>query len=366
MIQIQQSVFQAAAWCIFLGVSIDCSITDFKYRRIKNGLLCWSGCAGVVIYLFSHAFREYPSDFLIVLTGAALSFAGWRLRIWAAGDAKFFIFTSIYLILLFFSGIHRSLAAKISILILVLCNAFTAALLYVAGEAFVNLALHLIRLPGGVRLKEAARAALAKLRSPAVYLYPKMILAYMAMLIAYNLLSVSLYRVLPAYVVNNTPAVYAVMLVCFPLLRRLLDRVKITYVLLPAVLIAGGAGIDIRPVAASALKMVILFGAVMAGINSFVREKESYSMNVGELKPYCVLAGSEIKALPVETRAPMLLRADGLTPEQVKCLQTYYAGIQKERVRVCHTFPFVPFIVIGALVTWFLRFKAINIFFLLR
>ena len=360
-----QNAWKFAAF-FFILISLYCSYTDIKERRVRNWLLGWGMVCGFCFYVFSYPKLVTPITFFLnFIIAIILAFLLWRLNVWAAGDGKFFIFSSVFAYLLNPSNIFADTQFNLPVILVILANAFILALLYVFLQtivtffsrvyfAFIQRNINKIFHNLWVRIS----------KREFIFLQLKIFFFYIATLI---LVSVFLKRIFTVITVEPKYyfLVYLFLVFTYSQARKILVKIKLSYLILLLFLVVMLFTVDMFSIARTAFRFFIFLGILRGCINWYIQKEQTRMVSPEELKPHMLLASQEISSLPSEQQPKIRFFSDGLTIEQAKNLSSYFKSKKREEIKIYNTFPFVPFIVISLITTYFLKGKLLNILFFL-
>lgn len=350
----------------FILIGIYCSYTDIKERRIKNWLLAGGVFGGFCLYIFSY---PKPIDrtnfFLSIVIATILAFFLWRINIWAAGDAKFFIFTSVFVYQLSPLSILQNTSLNLPIILVVFVNAFILALLYIFLQTLIAFLRRLFFILAHKDLRKVFNNLLRRVsQREFIFLHLKIFFFYIATLI---LVSVFLKRIFR--IINLEPRyyflLYIFLLFTYRQVRRILIKIKLAYLVILLFLVVVLFRVDMFSIARTAFRFFIFLGVLRSCINWYINKEQTRVIVPDGLRSNMILAAEEIADLPSEEQPKLRFLADGLTPEQAKDLSAYFKRKDRKGIKIYNTFPFVPFIVISLIITYFLRGKLLNILFFL-
>lgn len=350
---------------VFLAIGFYSSYTDIKYRKIKNPVIGWAIASGIFMnsfFLFTPDNQKYFFlDFGIALMIALIL---WRLNIWAAGDGKFFIFSSIFIH--FFTPAHsfKNTPFQIPVVIIVFANAFIAAFVYLFLEAVSVFLRDFIVLWRKKSVSAILTDAVVRIKKPEFVLAQgKILFFYFAALIVFSFLN--RYMLSFQFLRENYLVFYLILLCAYSPVKTFLEKIKLRYLALGLFLLVWHSGVDIVDILGNLFKFFIFLGLVRTAINWFIQKRETKTIGPEEIQPSLLLAEEEIAGLPLEQKPKMRFFSDGLTCGQAEELRAYFKSINKTDIKVYNTFAFVPFIFLGAIVTFFLQGKLLNILFFL-
>jgi len=351
--------------CFFLVIGLYSCYTDIKNRRIKNWLISVGIFTGILLYLFSSQIIIQNILFLNLAIGIFTALILWRTNIWAAGDSKFYIFSSIFAPLLIPPNVFHRSSAGIPLVLVVLGNAFIIGLVYILLETVVTFFQKLYQHWQQRGLSKLASIFMGRFRNVDFLLSQlKIIFFYLGTIIIFSVLSRYIYRAV-SFMPKGHFILYLILLLIYTPVSKLLGKIKISYLSLALILLILLFRINILPIFETAFKFFVILGAMRIFINWSIQRKETRIIRPEEIKPYILLAKEEIVSLPQEMQPKIRFFSDGLTPEQAGQLKLYFQTENREDIKIYNTFPFVPFIVIGVLITCLLEGRLINILFFL-
>lgn len=356
----------ALSLCFFLAIGLYSCYTDIKNRRIKNWFIGWGMLVGISLHLFFSSWAASQKIFFLNIGIAILiALILWRINIWAAGDSKFFIFTAILIFPFSAYNIFKNLPYGIPVILIVLINAFILALVYLFLEAIVVFFQELNQHRQRKNLSRILSSFLVRFKKPDFALSQlKILFFYLATLIFFSALGRYIYKIIP-FGRENYPIFYLILVFIYPVISKFLKKLKIIYlglILLSLVLLFAS---DIVSILKYASKFFVLLAVMRILINWSIQKGQSKTIQVEEIKPNILLTKEEIENLPSEWQPRVRFFSDGLTKEDAQQLKLLFQAINREKVNIYNTFPFVPFIVIGVIITCLLQGKLINIWFFL-
>ncbi len=346
----------------FLIIGVYSSYTDFRYRRIRNRIIFYGVISAVVLELIAIPSPAGHGNFIL---NTALSLLGavflWRANIWAAGDAKFFIFSGAALSSLFSSGSLTGVTGSIPAAAILLCNSFVLAFAYIAVEAAIFFIKEFILLMRGKELRRQAQTMAGKVLRPG-FLMPhmKVFLLCGVALSIFPLLN-NYVAVHAAFLSRYPLVLFVVMMVLYMPVSRVLRKVPGILLAAVSIVLILTHKLDIISVAASTLKFYLALGLVRAGISYFLNRHETTAISVDSLEPYMMVAAQDLAAVPAEHTKESRFLSDGLTREQAEYLKTHFKETGKSDVRIYRTFPFVPFITAAMAAAYLLHGRPINL-----
>lgn len=308
---------------------------------------------GVGEYYFPWAYYPKVAAHLALSVAAGLGF--WRLDVWPAGDAKFFIVTSLFLVI-----VEPNLPGFPFLLFLVmLINIFVPAGLFFAGETLVRGAA---AVPGLFsegwrnRLKAFVDRCAVRARDawPHRWGYALLWVDLLLLFIGLRFAQQELMR-LPLGPLGQT-AVFLGMMLAWPQLSALLSRraVGLAVLALAAAALAGAfAALGWRAWYAveAGARMTFNFGLFLSGARMVLqwwieaeslREARTEALQAGD-----VISEGSWEELNKESGGKLGGRyCDGLTEEEAASLRALAA-----RTAVYRTIPFAVWIFLGALLT---------------
>jgi Flp pilus assembly protein protease CpaA len=300
---------------LFLSVGLYSCYTDIRYRRIKNWIVAAGIIAGLGFGLFSSGPLGQKAFFLNLTVGVCAAIVLWRLKIWAPGDAKFFIFSSIFIFLLAPLTVPGEVGLGVPISIIGLLNAFLLAFTFLFLETTAASVQQLQKCWRNRQLFKLLEDFLNRLTRPEfILLQLKIIFFYSAAIIFFSAAMGGINKIV-ALGQKGYFIFYLILLLLYPALRRFLQRIKIPYLALILVLLASFLKMDIGATLTGAFKFFVVLAALRAFINSFIQRMETKTVAPHEFRP--------------------------------------------------NMLPFVPFIVLGVIVTCLLEGRPANILFFL-
>ena len=350
----------------FILISIYCSYTDIKERRIKNWLLGCGIVCGFCFYIFSYLKPVAPLTFFLnIIIAIILAFLIWRLNVWAAGDGKFFIFSSVFIYLLSPSNIFTDTQFNLPIILVILANAFILALLYIFLQTVIAFFCRVYFAVVQNNLGEAFNNLLTRItKLDFILLQLKILFFYLAVLILVSILKnyiLTMFKVQPKHYFF----LYVLLFFVYPQIRKFITKIKIYYLVLGLFLTVFLFKVDMLSIAQTAFRFFIFLGILRSCINWYIQKEQIKIISPEELKPHMLLATQEITNLPSEQQPRLRFFSDGLTIEQAKNLSSYFKSKKREAIKIYNTFPFVPFIFISLITTYFLKGRLLNILFFL-
>lgn len=348
---------------LYILIAAYSSYTDLRYRKINNRLL-FSGLLieAAVFFLTGGSFRSLHS--MNAVLAVLLAIIVWKVSIWAAGDAKFFIFSSISCSFFAQPALETASRANVPLALILLCNSLIIAFCFIFLEGVVDI---FSRLKSTIMLGENA---LRKARLQKMYFiqrYGKVYLAYVFAFIFFSLVSPVL-SVPMGYVHAPRIIFFAAMYALYTPVSRMSKSIPF-----PVFLGITGVGLWIqRSTMLLTLKQSLLFFIFVTVVNAVISRRtgacEQATVPRDMIRPGLMIAQEETDAIdPAVRKAGGIDNApDGLTQEQAGWWRAYCAASSREGIQTYITFPFVPFITLAAALAFFLGARPITLYWFLR
>ncbi len=349
----------------FFAIGLYSCYTDIKIRKIKNPLIVTGIATGIILQLFFLSGADSLKIFsLNILIGLLASLALWRLNIWAAGDSKFFIFSSVFISSCAAYNMLEKLSFGFFAVLIPLFNAFILAFLYLLGEAILIL---LGKIKQKIREKEILLGLnnfLCSLKNTRLISAKiKAMLLYLATFIIFSAAGKHVYGLIPVFP-QSSLLFYLILMAAYSLFSKLMQKVKIYYLLFFALFLVLFSGMDLVLII-SGVYFLVFFLLLKSLLDLAIQKRQFRVIPAQEIRANILLSEKEIAALPAEWKANRF-HSDGLCREYAEELKNYFKTANKENVEICNTFPFVPFIFAGAIITCLLGGRIINIWGFMR
>jgi len=360
---------------ILFAVGLIAAYDDIRKGKVRNRLILAGLLAGGLGYLwlavqailFPPAQYAHFKEFLINISFSwLLSFFIWYAGLWSAGDAKIFmLFTFLFPLNCYGSRWAIPLFPAANLL----ANTFILILLFVISEiVFKTFKFGLEVFLDSLDHHQEARKrmpfwkwknALNRIKQNRRF-YFKITLVYFCFFL---LLDITRQYAQGLPILGNFS--YIVMLLAFRPLRRIFEKIRLTglYLALGAILIyklfflhAGLKDFFIH-LAVMLRDYGIFMGVfyiIFMIIESYLKRKEEVKISSEDLSVNMVLShesanviGQYLKREGSEEK----FYADGLTSRQVERIKEISSKNNFDDIRIYKTFPFVPFVFLGAIVT---------------
>lgn len=349
----------------FFAIGLYSCYTDIKIRKIKNPLIVTGITAGIILQLFFFSGADSLKIFFLnMLIGLLASLALWRLNIWAAGDSKFFIFSSVFVSSFTASNILKNSSYGFFSVLIPLFNAFILAFLYLFGEAITVLCG---KLNQKLRQKEilfSVNNLLYLFKNPGFVLSKlNAIFFYLAVFILFSAAGKYVYGLIPVFPQSNL-LFYIILIAVYSLFSKLMQKIKIYYLLLFSLFMVLFSGMDLALIIRG-VYFLVFFSLIRILLNFSIQKRQIRVISAQEIQPHLLLSEKEIAALPGEWKVKKFY-SDGLSREDAEELRDYFKAANKENVEIYNTFPFVPFIFAGVIITYLLGGRIINIWGFMR
>ncbi len=349
----------------FFAIGLYSCYTDIKIRKIKNPLIFTGIAAGIILQLFLPLGADSLKAFsLNILIGLLMSLALWRLNIWAAGDSKFFIFCSVFISTFSAYNIPKNSSYAFFVVLIPLFNAFILAFLYLFGEAILIL---FEKFRQKIRRKEILLGLSNILclfkNSGLVPAKLNAIFFYLASFIIFSAAGNYIYGLIPVFSQSNL-IFYLILMFAYFLFSKLIKKIKIYYLLFFAMFLVLFFRMNLVLII-KGVYFLIFFLLIRSLLNLAIQKRQFRVIPAQEMKPHVLLSEKETAALPEEWQAKKF-HSDGLNREDGERLKDYFKAMNQENVEIYNTFPFVPFIFAGAIITCLLGGRIINIWGFMR
>ncbi len=347
--------------CFFFAIGLYSCYTDIKSRKIKNPLIVTGIAAGIILQLFFSPGADSLKIFsLNIIIGLLASLALWRLNVWAAGDSKFFIFSSVFISSFSACNILKNSPYGFFAVLIPLFNAFILAFLYLLGEAITVLC-------GKLRRKEISLGfnnLLCLFKAPG-FVSSKLKIAsfYLASFILFSAAGKYVYGLIPVFP-QSSLLFYLILIAAYSLFSKLMKKIKIYYLLFFSLFMILFSGMNFVLIIRGVC-FLVFFTLIRILLNLAIQKRQIRVIPVQEIQPNILLSEKEIAALSGEWKAKKF-HSDGLSREEAEKLKDYFKAANKENVEIYNTFPFVPFIFAGVIITCLLGGRIINIWGFMR
>lgn len=346
---------------------------DIRYRKVRNRLILAGFAAGCLGFFFNSALLAFPFDiavsgrfFFNLSVSWLLSYIIWHSGLWSAADAKIFmLFTFLFPLGWYGGRLYIDLFPAANLLV----NTFILVLIFFALEVVLRAVRSFyIRMSGcrkepdrRIRSSFSARLkGLVELIKQNKTVCAKILLVYFC----FFLLNDAAQEYFRSTFSFGTLS-YIAMIFVFRPLRNVLTKIKTGWLCILA-----ATALVLRPVLMhvglkdSGIHLVFIlksYGIFMAAIflffavvGKYFRTAEEATINAGDLDSGMVLSGETaglISRCLKGQRTREKFYADGLTLEQVYRIREAVGKKNIGDIRVCRTFPLVPFFLAGTIVT---------------
>ena len=344
----------------FFAIGLYSCYTDIKSRKIKNPLIIAGIAGGIILQFLSFPEAAGLRIFsLNILSGFLASLALWRLNVWAAGDSKFFIFSSVFISSFFAYNIPNSLPHGFFAVLIPLFNALILAFLYLLIEAITVLS-------GKIKQKFRRKEILLELVNfLCLFKKPGFVLAKfkamffcLASFVLFSAVGKHVYGLIPVFSQSRL-LFYFILIALYSLFSKFAQKIKIYYLLFFALFLVLLSGLDFALIIRGVF-FLAFFSLIKILLNFAIQKRQIRVIPAQEIQQNVLLSEKEIAALPEEWRANKF-NSDGLSREDAEALKDYFEAANKENVEIYNTFPFVPFIFAGTIITCLLGGRIINV-----
>jgi len=369
---------------VVLIVGFLAALSDIKTGKVRNSLIKKGFLYGLVVYFLlfiwsligrysqsSIAYLNfgYFEDLAInAVIALAAGIVLWKMDFWAAGDAKLFALLSFILPLTAYSR-DRIIYFPSFVLLL---NIYTICLFYLifAGVFKLKLKAEDGKKIGG-KISEFWKNIIKRFRLGTVLDFINLVLIYAIIFfvvfgfkLKVNFLQFSLSSQLLVYL--------ALFLIYQPLIKFLKKRQKLNILAFPLLvaltfLIPGfwqGIFSRANPFIGFFGRFFIFFIVLRLASNILSRQTDSKKIKTEELAANMLLGEQTLNLLKQDDDFSQNelgeLYFDGLSPEQAEKIKNFLKNKKIEEVEIYKTFPFAPFIFVGAIITCILQGSLIN------
>ncbi|MBN3040768.1 MAG: prepilin peptidase [Candidatus Omnitrophica bacterium] len=360
------SFFRPAASLLFLFIGVYCCYTDLKYRKIKNFLILAGVLSAFFFFILLKPKLISNKDFFLNFALAALAgFSFWRLHLWAAGDAKFFILSSLFICIISPKEGFLHAPFKLPVVLALLLNSFILGFIFIFVEALLNFIQEIIHC-----FHDESKISFYKKRFSAFFNRKalidllKIIFFYIATIIVFMSIKNNLQRLLDLSG-GYQLVLYLVLVIFYNRLRHSLENTKAVYLAILLTILVIFSKFDIILIIKFSMKFFIVLAAIRFVIGFLGNKAQLKTIRTENLKINQLLSADEIMSLPDEIKKEITFFADGLTATQALSLKKYYRSKKKFTVDINKTFPFVLFIFFSVIFTHFLKGGLVNPLFFL-
>lgn len=291
----------------------------------------------------------------------------WKLRIWAAGDAKLFIVYALLIPLDYYSRNYISYFPSFVLLLNIFVPLFGVILIIALWQLGKLGTAQLMNHRGGIisLLKEGRQKAVARLHSSRRNLLG-VLLSYTIILLGFQVLTGGL-RVNPVWAIVP-------MLIVSPLISRGFKKGR-------AILLLGGMLVlaysvyevgylhrvrEFLGTLKSLVRLLLVFGVLRWVLDLYFRYTQVYRIDIHKLRSGMLLSDELMKKLQKEMPGFLegigAIYPDGLSEEQVGRMRNIYMEKGYREIEVCRTFPFAVWMFLGVLLTLGLKQSVLHLF----
>lgn len=359
-----------------------CAYTDIKYGKIRNDYVGF----GLIWTLFLYAYLSVSAVLSLpdkqniyyvlemALNGSlaiGIGYLMWRFRLWAAGDAKLFVFFSFLIPLKFYSDSYINYFPSFTLI----TNTFFLIVLFLIFEAFFysfKKCVKIIKQP--IIIKNAPwREWLSPQRVKwQIIEIAKMYLIYLAFIVAVRLAMIAVGNFFSKYVQSSDLVLFILLL--FILRRFFLKtffRNKLVMLLIIVLVIGyagylitqGQAGLFVSVIKTAFIFMIIILFLTKI-IDWYIEKEETKKITADDLKENLIITPEEIEKISKDSKEESFEKKfgaryqDGLTKKQVEFLRNSIK--ENTEIKIYKTFAFAPFMLSACIITILLRGSFIN------
>ena len=358
-----------------------CCYTDIKYGKIKNkwiliGLI-WVAFiyAALTIYtiFFLHCWENINYLIKALINGFTAFFLGyllWYFKLWAAGDAKLFTLFAFLIPLKFYSKSYFSYFPSLTLLI----NLFIPLIFWLMIKATIS---GIKEIPSKLKEFEQknklfSKEWLGKLGSK-IWKAAKTFLTFLAIFIVMQMVMKKMSQALNK-IVPNLSIIFLSFFLLYRYIFKFIQKNKFVTpitgsiaVLYASYLLYSGQ----MNVLFNIFKMVFLFmiviGFLRKFLDSYIEKKEVRKLKIKELKEGMMITedilidfAKKFKEKDFKNKFGKI-SPDGLSSEQVKFLKKLFSQEPEKEIKIYKTFPFSPFLMLGACITILTRDSLLSI-----
>lgn len=349
-----------------------CTYTDVKYGKIFNKWIVigffWGISFSIFLFFYNYFFLFQISNikYLIEvgingLIAFLVGYLLWHLKLWSAGDAKFFALCAFLLPLKFYSKSYLPYFPSFNLLV----NLFVPLLLVLTAAAFFQ----------GIKELYNNRAKLKNIKNLDIKeLLPRLkILAkkFLQLFLSYIFISVFFQRMvlLKEFVPGleflfNPFFLFLSMFVIYGFLSKIELRIKwISYfikgttIAYCSFLLFFGRAETLKSILKQALIFLVLITLFRQVLNFYIEKKEVKEVQIKDLQKGAVVSNQDISGILKQLRDRKKekefgkMGAEGLNKKQAIIIKNLFAGKPDLKIRIYKTFPFTPFMLLSVLIS---------------
>jgi len=354
---------------IFIGILT--SYSDIKYGKIRNTHLLTG-----LLYIFSlYLFLLYYSHFIIyqsgnfkyiaelIINGSIALLVGyllWHFNLWAAGDAKLVAIYALTVPLNYYSKNYISYFPAASLLLdtfLFICLTFFLKIIY----TFIIFCFRSFKKGKPLTLLFSKKNY--KIIKRTIIDTGKMLLIFTCFFLTTQYLMLKINTAFQIQLFNFLPAYILFFVIQIMILKKLTKNIFLIIFIILAGLLSSIALITSNQtnILISTIKSSVIFilflnlGARL--IYLYIDNREIKNIKPQELRPGDFLAPQSLFKLKNKLKTKIkinnfgLIRADGLTKDQVIKAKKIFKDNLKKELYICRTFPFAPFMFAASIFT---------------
>ncbi|UZE93277.1 MAG: prepilin peptidase [Candidatus Nealsonbacteria bacterium] len=349
-----------------------CSYTDIRYGKIFNKWIATGFFCGILFYIFLFFYNFFflfqisNIQYLIkvginALLAFLVGYLLWHLKLWSAGDAKFFALCSFLLPLKFYSKSYLSYFPSFNLLI----NLFVPLLLVLTATAFFKgikeTYNHRARLKNIGKLD--IKKLFPKLKNLGKKFFP-LFLSYVLIFIFLQGISSFKKNIPGGRFLFNPLFLFLFLLLILGYLSKVREKKKwIGYFINGTVLIYCSyllffGKIEIlKSILKQTLIFMVLITLFRQFLNFYIEEKEVKKIKVRELKKGAVISKNELPLILQMLKEKKMennfgeIDAAGLNENQVKTIKDLFIQKPQLKVKTYKTFSFAPFMLLSVVIS---------------
>jgi len=343
-----------------LIIGVVCSYTDIKYGKIKNNCiligLAWALIVYILLGIYSFFYlgqmenisyfgKMLLNGFITLILGYLL----WHFRLWTAADAKLFTLYALLIPLEFYSKSYFPYFPSFLLLI----NVFIPLFLLLMIKAFIFGFKELLKalkdfkkLPDRETLK---KIKVGIINSAKVYIV--FIFIFVLLQLLRERTAILFNKIIP-----DPFLIFLLLFIAYRSIFSFFSKQKLISLFLAIagggyaghLLFSGQTGVLLN-ILKFAFVFMVLVGFLRKLLDLYIEKKETSKVRVQELKEGMFLSFQNFSKEIAEKLNP--LRPEGVTKEQIEFIKNSFAKEKDKELTIYKTFPFAPFMLLGAAIT---------------
>lgn len=191
----------------------------------------------------------------------------------------------------------------------------------------------------------------------------KIVFFYLAPFLLFSAAGKYVYGLIPVFPQRHL-IFYLILIFAYSLFSKLMQKIKISYLIFFSLVLFLLPGMDFVLIIRG-ICFLVFFSLIRILLDLAIQKRQIKVIPAQEIQPNVLLSEKEIMALPVKWKAKKF-HPDGLSREEAQGLKEYFKAENIESVEIYNTFPFVPFIFGGIIITCLLGGRIVNVWFFMR